>query len=317
MHKIRLSPTTDKRKEAGPGNAQPTVMDVALDSLRPIAPSLMSSASTSQGAFEQDQVAEHRRVKAPSVSHSQTASLKNGTSQASSDVTRAQRFIVIHAATKRKKKVSAADTLNRHMNPHLRQAIVLLTTLIILGVTLFTLIPLSPGTNGFPLASGWSKLISSARTDWQIIAQTVSQPSSATNAGLPPITIPRSQLVATAEQDATNAGISPTYFVRQITLESGFNPNAVSPGGAEGIAQFEPSTAAGLGINPFNPIQALNAAAQMMARYYHQYGDYAKALAGYNAGPATLQNAENSCGSNWLSCMPAQTQHYVSVIMGI
>ncbi len=54
----------------------------------------------------------------------------------------------------------------------------------------------------------------------------------------------------------------------------------------------------------------------MMARYYHQYGDYAKALAAYNAGPASLQNAVNSCGANWLSCMPAQTQNYVHTIMG-
>jgi len=79
------------------------------------------------------------------------------------------------------------------------------------------------------------------------------------------MTIPYSQLVTLAEQDATNAGISPVYFVRQINLESGFNPNAVSPGGAEGIAQFEPATAAGLGIDPFNPTEALQAAAQMMA----------------------------------------------------
>ncbi len=86
----------------------------------------------------------------------------------------------------------------------------------------------------------------------------------------PPVNLPKSQYIAIAQQDAANAGISPDYFVRQINQESGFNPNAYSPAGAEGIAQFEPGTAAGLGINPWNPVQALQAAAHMMANYNQQ-----------------------------------------------
>ena len=191
---------------------------------------------------------------------------------------------------------------------------IILITLVILGGTLVTLVPLAAGQSTLNLPSGLSSLINSARTGWQsLVSQNNPQ---AASTSLPAMTIPHSQLVTLAEQDATNAGISPVYFVRQINLESGFNPNAVSPSGAEGIAQFEPATAAGLGIDPFNSTQALKAAAQMMARYSSQYGGYAKALAAYNAGPATLQNAENSCGAKWLSCMPAQTQNYVSVIMG-
>ena len=73
---------------------------------------------------------------------------------------------------------------------------------------------------------------------------------------------------------------------------------------AEGIAQFEPSTAAGLGINPWDPVQALRGASQLMSRYAVKYGNYAKALGAYNAGPGTLLSAENACGVNWLSCMP-------------
>src|SRR5258708_30824878 len=96
------------------------------------------------------------------------------------------------------------------------------------------------------------------------------------------MTVPKSAYIAIAQEDAINAGISPDYFVRQINLESGFNPNASSPMGAEGIAQFMPGTAAGLGINPWNPDQALNAAAHMMAVYSKTYVvDCAKALAAY------------------------------------
>jgi len=130
--------------------------------------------------------------------------------------------------------------------------------------------------------------------------------------------LPKSQYVAIAQQDAIAAGISPDYFVRQINSESGFNPNAVSPAGAVGIAQFLPGTAAGLGINPWDPIQALRGAARLMANYAHQYGgDYAKALAAYNGGTGTVQYAVNNCGANWLNCLPGETRHYIYVIMGI
>jgi soluble lytic murein transglycosylase-like protein len=129
--------------------------------------------------------------------------------------------------------------------------------------------------------------------------------------------IARSDLVALAEQDAIKYGISPVYFVRQIYAESGFNPNAYSPAGAVGIAQFLPSTAAGLGVNPYDPVSALDGAAKYMARLSNQFGgDYAKALAAYNAGSGTVQNAINQGGANWLAFTPRETQAYIQKIMG-
>ncbi len=241
----------------------------------------------------------------------------------------ANRVLVIPAETKRSKKAPTSEILVRRLKLRTRYIIVMLIILLALGGTLVTLVPLASGQGAWNLTSRLGSLLQSARTNLQSLdAQNNIQPTVSTSStnntanansssGLPPMTIPRSQLVVLAEQDATNAGISPVYFVRQITLESGFNPYAVSPGGAEGIAQFEPGTAAGLGINPFNPTQALQAAAQMMARYAKQYGGYAKALAAYNAGSGSLQNAENACGANWLSCMPVETQHYVATIMGV
>ena len=224
------------------------------------------------------------------------------------------RFIVIHADLKRKRVAHAESVPVRRLSSRVRQMLVILIALALLGATLLTLVPLATSTVNLP--SGLSSLISSTRSDWQSLISQNQPQATSTSTSLPPMTIPHSQLVTLAEQDATNAGISPVYFTRQINQESGFNPNAVSPSGAEGIAQFEPSTAAGLGIDPFNPTQALKAAAQMMARYANQYGGYDKALAAYNAGPANLQHAENSCGAKWLSCMPAQTQNYVALIIG-
>ncbi len=122
--------------------------------------------------------------------------------------------------------------------------------------------------------------------------------------------------IALAQEDAIAAGILPDVFVRQINQESGFNPSDLSPAGAEGIAQFMPDTAAGLGIDPWNPVQALQGAAQLMARYIHKYGgDYAKALAAYNGGSGTLQYCLTHYGSHWFSCEPAQTQVYIQKIM--
>ena len=125
----------------------------------------------------------------------------------------------------------------------------------------------------------------------------------------------KSAYVAEAEQDARDAGIPPTLFVRQIAMESGFNPYAVSDTGAVGIAQFEPDTAAGLGIDPYDVHSALRGAAFLMARYNQQYGDYAKALAAYNGGTGTLTYCLSHFGPAWLTCEPAETRNYIATIM--
>src|SRR5260221_5127827 len=107
-----------------------------------------------------------------------------------------------------------------------------------------------------------------------------------------PDTTTKAGLIALARADALAAGISPDLFVKQINQESGVNTNETSPTGAEGIAQFEPGTAAGLAIDPWNPVSALQGAAQLMARYDQKYGDYAKALAAYNGGTGYLGGAK-------------------------
>ena len=56
------------------------------------------------------------------------------------------------------------------------------------------------------------------------------------------------------QQQAEARGLPPMPFVRLIWRESRFNPNAVSPKGAQGIAQFMPGTADDRGLaDPFEP----------------------------------------------------------------
>jgi cell wall-associated NlpC family hydrolase len=114
-----------------------------------------------------------------------------------------------------------------------------------------------------------------------------------------------------ARAQAARYGLDPGIFERQIQQESGFNPKAVSPAGAQGIAQFMPATAKGVGLtDPFDPYAALDAAARHMAdNLRNNGGDYARALAAYNAG----QGAVNTHGG-----VPpfAETQRYVQTILG-
>jgi soluble lytic murein transglycosylase-like protein len=118
-----------------------------------------------------------------------------------------------------------------------------------------------------------------------------------------------------ARDDAIDNYLDAGWFEKQINQESGFNPNAVSPEGAVGIAQITPSTAAGWGVNPHDPVASLSAAASAMARYNNQYGNYAKALSSYNCGTVCTNNAIDRCGNNWEQCIPIETQRYIAAIM--
>lgn len=140
----------------------------------------------------------------------------------------------------------------------------------------------------------------------------------------PPQTMPglsSGPYVTLARTAAMKAGYPPDLFVRQIQVESGFNPRAVSPAGAIGIAQFMPATAQGLGIDPWNPQDALMGAARLMASYTRQYqGDYAKALAAYNAGTGGVAAAIATCSRQalpWQQCLPAETQRYLAQILSL
>lgn len=121
-----------------------------------------------------------------------------------------------------------------------------------------------------------------------------------------------------AYADAQAAGINQSYFVKQIQQESGFNPSAQSGAGAEGIAQFMPATAKGLGVDPWNAVASLGAAAKLMGNYIRTYGSEAAGLAAYNAGPGTYMNAVNASqygGGSWQSYLPLETQNYIKTIM--
>jgi hypothetical protein len=164
----------------------------------------------------------------------------------------------------------------------------------------------------------------------QDIQDTTGTKSTPAPTGLPAGLSWNTPYVQYAWDAAQQAGISPAIFVRQIQQESGFNPNAKSAVGAEGIAQFMPATAAGIAnplgagtLNPWNPDEALVAAAHYMAAAVQMYGgDYAKALAAYNAGDGGVQTAvaaslaQTGTATGWQSYLPQETQTYLRIILG-
>lgn len=76
-----------------------------------------------------------------------------------------------------------------------------------------------------------------------------------------------------------------TILKAQIAAESQFNPNAKSHVGAKGLAQFMPATAKQYGVNTSDPRSSIRGQGQYMKDLLkHSGGDWAKALAFYNAG---------------------------------
>lgn len=91
---------------------------------------------------------------------------------------------------------------------------------------------------------------------------------------------------------ASQLNIPVAVVAAQINLESGFNPNARSSAGAEGIAQFEPGTFASYGPkggSPFNAKDSFIAYVNYMKYLLRKEGgDIRNALAAYNAGPGNI-----------------------------
>ena len=105
--------------------------------------------------------------------------------------------------------------------------------------------------------------------------------------------------------------ISAALLAAQLYAESGFNPFAVSPAGAQGIAQFMPGTARAVGLrDPFDPSQAIDAQARLMRDLLRRFASVPLALAAYNAGPAPVAR----CG-----CVPPfpETRAYVAKVLGL
>lgn len=119
---------------------------------------------------------------------------------------------------------------------------------------------------------------------------------------------PRKDIADVVDQAARKHDVDPLLVQSLISVESGYNSNAVSPKGAQGLMQLMPATARMLGVsNSFDPQQNIEAGVKYLKYLQGIYKDDRLALAAYNAGPAAVEK--------YRSIPPyAETQNYVKQV---
>src|ERR1700722_14239529 len=119
-------------------------------------------------------------------------------------------------------------------------------------------------------------------------------------------------LCGIVEASARAEGIPADFFTKLIWRESSFRPNAVSPAGAQGVAQFMPGTANERGpIGPFHPASANPAPGKFLNELRLRFGNLGLAAAAYNGGPTAV--------AHWLAkkgSLPFETEDYVLAVTG-
>jgi soluble lytic murein transglycosylase-like protein len=125
------------------------------------------------------------------------------------------------------------------------------------------------------------------------------------SAGINPAVAAYAPQFAAAEQQY---GLPAGMLAAVAQQESGGNTQAISSAGAQGLMQLMPSTAAGMGVDAFDPSQAIQAAARILSRNLGEFSSSVPlALAAYNAGAGAVQA--------YGGIPPyAQTQNYVRSI---
>jgi membrane-bound lytic murein transglycosylase D len=122
----------------------------------------------------------------------------------------------------------------------------------------------------------------------------------------------------------------PQDLIYLAQAESGFHPLALSRAGARGIWQFMASRARGYGLqrdwwtdDRQDPEKSTRAAARHLKDLYAQFGDWYLAMAAYNSGPGTVQNAVKRTGyaDFWelyrRNVLPRETRNYVPIIVAV
>lgn len=120
-------------------------------------------------------------------------------------------------------------------------------------------------------------------------------------------------LVKLAQEAADRNGLNRNLFLQLVTVESSWNPCAVSPKGARGLTQLMPATARRFGVrDAHDPAQNLNGGARYLRWLLDFFGgDADLAVAGYNAG-------ENSViRYGWRVPPYAETRQYVTKVNSV
>lgn len=112
------------------------------------------------------------------------------------------------------------------------------------------------------------------------------------------------------ETTAEKHGIDSGLIRAVVQAESGYDPQALSAKGAQGLMQLMPATAHELGVaNAFDPAQNVDGGTRYLAQLLKRYdGDENKALAAYNWGPTNVDSGKRP---------PAETRTYLTRVLAL
>ena len=138
-------------------------------------------------------------------------------------------------------------------------------------------------------------------------------PGSPAHMGLGSVGTPRlDRYAAQFREAAQRTGVDDALLRAIAHAESGFDPRAQSPKGAQGIMQLMPDVAREYGVrDPFEPAASIRAGARRLRALLRRYGDdRVLAMAAYNAGVGAV--------SRFGGVPPyAETQAYVAKVQAL
>ncbi|SDZ76999.1 Transglycosylase SLT domain-containing protein [Desulfuromusa kysingii] len=122
----------------------------------------------------------------------------------------------------------------------------------------------------------------------------------------------RSEVDRMIERVAEKVSLAPELIHSVVSVESAYNPAAVSPVGAQGLMQLMPETAKELGVqDSLNPQQNLLGGSQYLKQLLDKYeGDLDSALAAYNWGQGNVDRLG-------LDKMPEETRNYLTKVKSL
>jgi soluble lytic murein transglycosylase-like protein len=124
------------------------------------------------------------------------------------------------------------------------------------------------------------------------------------------VVVPSAQIDKLVSANAANWNVDPDLVKAVIANESGFNANATSSTGAQGLMQLEPATAASVGVtDPYDPAQNVAGGTRYLRGLLDRFhNDPRLAVAAYNAGPGAVEKYNG---------VPpyAETQNYVQNVL--
>jgi soluble lytic murein transglycosylase-like protein len=127
---------------------------------------------------------------------------------------------------------------------------------------------------------------------------------------LPDLQVSKGYIQKVVEEMSEKYKVDKNLVMAIIKQESGFNPNAVSHAGAQGLMQLMPGTAKKLGVlNPFDVTQNIEGGVKHLRGLMDRYrGNIVLAIAAYNSGGGSVDK--------YGGVPPyAETQNYVKRIL--